>query len=127
MIDFNNRTYSGLKPSDAEKHRESIKPLLVEGEHILGVYKVMSPGRDFVVFTDKRIIAADLQGVTGKKTDYTSLPYSKMSAFSVETAGHFDLDCELNVCIAGAGVVKFEFLGDNNVIAIGQAIAKFIL
>ena len=46
--------------------------------------------RDCVVFTSKRIIAVNVQGISGKKKDFTSLPLAKVQAFSVETAGTFD-------------------------------------
>lgn len=83
--------------------------------------------RDYVVFTDKRVISVNVQGVTGKKKDYTSLPYGKISAFSVETSGVFDLDSELEIYISGLGRVKFEFSGDSDIVAIGQAISTYAL
>ena len=61
--------------------------------------------RDYVVFTSKRIIAVNLQGMTGKKKDFTSLPMSKVRAFSMETAGTFDLDAELELWFSGLGKV----------------------
>jgi hypothetical protein len=59
--------------------------------------------RDFVVFTDKRLIAVNVQGMTGKKRDFTSLPYSKIQAFPIETADSFDLDAELDLWFSGLG------------------------
>jgi hypothetical protein len=79
------------------------------------------------VFTNKRIIAVNVQGITGKKQDYSSLPYSKVQAFSVETAGVIDLDSELELYFSALGKVKFEFTGDSNVKAISQAIAAYAL
>ena len=83
--------------------------------------------RDFVVFTDKRIISVNVQGVTGKKKDFTSLPYAKISAFSVETSGVFDMDSELELWFSGLGKVKFEFSGDSNIVQIGQIIGSYAL
>lgn len=68
--------------------------MLINGEEIIGSYKAM---RDYCVFTNKRVIAVNVQGMTGKKKDFTSLPYSKVSAYSVETAGVLDLDSELEM------------------------------
>jgi hypothetical protein len=65
--------------------------------------------RDYVAFTSKRIVAVNVQGMTGK--DFTSLPYSKIQAFSIESAGTFDLDAELELWFSGLGKVKFEFKG----------------
>ncbi len=75
------------------------------------VFAAFQTIRDMVVFTNKRIIAINVQGITGKKKDFTSLPYSKVQAFSVETAGTLDLDCEMELWFSGLGAVKFEFVG----------------
>ena len=79
------------------------------------------------MFTDKRVIAVNVQGVTGKKKDFTSLPYSKISAFSVETSGVFDLDSELEMYFSGLGKVKFEFTGQSDIVQIGQIIGSYAL
>lgn len=65
--------------------------------------------------------------MTGKKKDYTSLPYSKIQVFSVETAGAFDRDSELEMYFSGAGKVRFEFSGASDIVAIGRTIAEFVL
>jgi len=83
--------------------------------------------RDFVVFTDKRLIAVNVQGMTGKKRDFTSLPYSKIQAFSIETAGTFDLDSELDLWFSGLGKVRLEFKGQVDIRHLGQMIAAFVL
>ena len=90
MIDFKNGSFIKLGKTNQEAAKD-VLPLLVPGEEIVGVYKAM---RDYVVFTTKRIISVKVQGVTGKKKDFTSLPYTKVQVFSVETAGTFDLDSE---------------------------------
>ena len=73
------------------------------------------------------MIAVNVQGVTGKKKDYTSLPYSKIQAFSVETSGVFDMDSELEMWFSSVGLVKFEFTGNSDIVKIGQAIGEFVL
>lgn len=83
--------------------------------------------RDFVVFTNKRLIAVNVQGITGKKRDYTSLPYSKIQSFSVETAGSFDLDAELDLWFSGLGKVRLEFKGQVDIRALSQLIATHVL
>ena len=60
-----------------------------------------------------------VQGLTGKKKDYTSLPYSKIQAFSVETSGVFDMDSELELWFSSIGLVKFEFSGGSDIVKIG--------
>ena len=81
--------------------------------------------RDCVIFTDKRVIAVNVQGMTGKKRDYSSLPYAKLSAYSVETAGVGDIDSELELWYSGLGKVRFEFAGKSNILQIGQMIARY--
>ena len=122
MIDFKNGSFIKLKRSDAAA--EAVSQLLIPGENIIGSYKGI---RDSVTFTDKRVIAVNVQGVTGKKKDYTSLPYSKVQAFSVETAGVLDLDSELELWFSSVGLIKFEFTGNSDIVKIGQAIGAFIL
>lgn len=58
--------------------------------------------RDMMVFTEKRLILVDKQGMTGKKTEYHSIPYKSISHYSIETAGTFDLDAELKIWISSA-------------------------
>lgn len=48
--------------------------------------------RDAALFTDKKILICDKQGITGKKTEYYAIPYSKIVTYAIETAGHFDMD-----------------------------------
>lgn len=124
MIDFNNASYVKLTRVDFSKVEQTFAPLLISSECIVGAYKGL---RDCVVFTDRRVIALNVQGITGKKKDFTSLPYAKISAYAVETSGVFDLDSELELYLSGVGKVKFEFSGAVDVLAIGQAISEYVL
>ena len=63
----------------------------------------------------------------GKKVDFTSLPYSKFSSYSIETAGHFDLDAELQINISGVGLLTFEFKGKSDIKAISRHITQSII
>ncbi|WP_424212666.1 PH domain-containing protein [Streptomyces sp. BI20] len=72
--------------------------LLGHGEQVHAAYLLI---RDTILFTDRRLILVDKQGITGKKTEYHSIPYRSITHFSVETAGHFDLDAELKIWISG--------------------------
>ncbi|MEI3163924.1 MAG: PH domain-containing protein [Lachnospirales bacterium] len=90
MIDFTNKTLFKLKKSNIAVP-DVINKLLIPNEDVIGIYTAL---RDYVIFTNKRIIAVNVQGITGKE-GFTSLPYSKIQLFSVETAGVIDLDSEL--------------------------------
>jgi len=124
MIDFQNASYVKLSPIDPQSLMADLGPLLVPEEQVFMSFKGM---RDSVTFTNKRLIALNVQGLTGKKRDYSSLPYSKVQAFSVETAGTFDLDAELELWFSGLGKVKLEFKGGVDIRSIGRLIADHML
>lgn len=124
MIDFQNSAFIKLKQVKPESFSGMISPMLLSGEKIMSTYQGI---RDGVVFTDKRIFVINVQGITGKKKDFTSLPYSKIQSFSVETAGVFDLDSELVLWFSGLGKVKLEFTSDCNVTEICRMIGEKVL
>ena len=124
MLDFQNATFMKLNPVDNTAFADQVSPMLVNGEQIIDTFQSI---RDGVVFTTKRIIAINVQGMTGKKKDYSSLPYSKIQAFSVETAGVLDLDSELELWLSGLGKVKFEFVSKADVSGICRMISDMVL
>ena len=124
MIDFQNASFLKLKPVNGDNFASYVSGMLLDNEEIVQCYQSI---RDGVIFTNARIIAVNVQGITGKKKDFTSLPYSKIQAFSVETAGVFDLDSELVLWFSGLGKVKFEFIADCNVSQICKMISEFVL
>ena len=124
MIDFNNAGFFKLKSVDEGTYSSLVSSIFTDGERVVSAFKGI---RDGVIFTNKRIIAINVQGFTGTKKDYTSLPYSKIQAFSVETAGVFDLDSELDLWFSGLGKVRFEFVKSANVSAICKLISERVL
>lgn len=124
MIDFNNASFVKLRPVNDNAFEKAIAPILVSGEEIIASYQSI---RDGVVFTNLRIITINVQGITGKKKDFTSLPYSKIQAFSVETAGAFDLDSELELWFSGMGRIKLEFIGAADITHICKMISEKVL
>ena len=124
MIDFNNKGFVKLKGEPLDSGLKAVKDMLISGEEIIGSYVAM---RDRVVFTNKRIISCNVQGMTGKKVDYTSIPYSKIQTYSVETSGVFDLDAELELWLSGVGKVKFELSGGTDIKELCRIISEFIL
>lgn len=79
--------------------------------------------RDKVVFTDNKIIALDVQGLTGKKQEFRFFPYSKISSVSVETAGTFDLDADFRIWLSGVGCFEVRFARALDIKAIGVFLA----
>lgn len=124
MIDFTNKTLIKLKSMELKEGEETISTLLIPDEKVTFAFVSM---RDKLIFTDKRIVSVNVQGITGKKIDYTSIPYSKIQVFSIETAGTFDLDSELDVTISGLGTVRFELSAQTDVKELGTFLSVQIL
>lgn len=80
-----------------EKLKKEYGKLFLDDENIEIGFRLV---RDTFIFTNKRLIIIDVQGLTGSKIDYTSYPYKSISRFSVETSGTFDLDAELKIWIS---------------------------
>ena len=83
---------------DPAKIQQEFAQILAPGERVEHAYQLI---RDYFVFTDKRFVLVDKQGITGSKVEYHSIPYRSITHFSIETAGTFDLDAELKIWISG--------------------------
>ena len=125
MIDFEqNSFFSKLRKVGNGAFGNVIDDFMIDDEEIIGTYQGV---RDGVVFTNKRIIAINVQGITGKKKDFTCIPYSKITTFSLETAGFFDFDAEMEIYISAVGKVRFEFTGTTDVKQICKIISTYAL
>lgn len=124
MIDFKNAEYLKLHAVRDDSFLSIIQGFMIQGEQIIGTFKSV---RDGVVFTTHRIIVINVKGLTGKKQDYTTLPYSKIQVFSAETAGVLDLDSELELWFSGLGRVKLEFTAGTDIKLIAKMISERIL
>lgn len=99
--------------------------ILTPQERIERAYKLV---RDMFIFTDKRLILIDKQGLTGKKMEYHSIPYKSISHYSVETAGHFDLDAELKIYISSSSVpIVKTFNKTVNIYEVQSVLSQYIL
>ncbi len=99
--------------------------LLAVGEKIEKAYKLI---RDYFVFTDKRLLLVDKQGVTGKKVEYHSIPYKSIIHFSIETAGHLDLEAELKIWLSGSQMpVQKTFNKSLNIYEVQSVLAGYVL
>ncbi|MDF2543616.1 MAG: hypothetical protein K0S47_3334 [Herbinix sp.] len=119
---------SGLMGNAAEYSvAEALKEygnLLSENETIDRAYKLI---RDMFIFTNRRLILIDVQGLTGKKVEYRSIPYSKITQFSVETAGHFDFDAELKIWVSGVATpIQKQFNKSSNIYAVQAELARHV-
>jgi hypothetical protein len=100
--------------------------LLTEGESVEIGFKLV---RDVFIFTNKRLIVIDKQGLTGKKIEYLSVLYKAVSRFSIETAGHFDLEAELKIWISGEEKpsVSKRFNKQVNIYDVQKVLASHVL
>ena len=96
LLDGSMGNASEVELKDVEKQLEKV---ITSNERIEKAYRIL---RDMMIFTDKRMIMVDKQGMTGKKIEFHSVPYKSITHFSVETAGTFDLDAELKIWLSGA-------------------------
>jgi len=110
---------------DLGEIRAEFGQILASGEQIEHAYQLI---RDYFVFTDKRLVLVDKQGLTGRKVEYHSIPYKSITHFSIETAGHLDLDAELKIWISStAEPIKKQFNKKLNIYEVQSVLASYIL
>jgi hypothetical protein len=100
--------------------------LLIDNEEIEMGFKLI---RDTFIFTNKRLILVDVQGITGSKTEYKSISYKSITRFSVETAGTFELDAELKIWVSSEqnpSIIK-QFNKSVNVYDVQKVLAHHVL
>lgn len=103
---------------------DDIHSLLIEGEQPYAAFKTF---RDSAVFTSKRLIVRDAQGISGKKVEIYSLPYSAIDMWSSENAGKmFDFTAEVELWTR-AGHIKIKLGRDVDVRRIDSLIAHAVL
>ncbi len=126
MINFNKNTAWNLSPINMNSIHNEVAGLLVRGEQPVMAFKTI---RDQLVFTNKRIISIDVQGITGKRRSFTSMPYSKVQFFSIQTPGFMELvpDSELFLRFANGFEATFEFRGNVDIGLIGRIISEYVL
>ena len=121
--------FSGLIGNAAETDINDVKKdyekLLGKNEQVIQAYKW---ARDLLIFTDYRLILVDIQGATGKKVDYHSIPYKSIRHFAVESTGHFDLEAELKIWVAGLGAdpLVYTFSQDADVYRVQALLAECV-
>lgn len=120
-----NAIFGTASEIDAKGIQKDLDSILIEGEIVVKGFRIV---RDLFIFTDKRLILIDKQGLTGKKAEYHSIPYRSISHFTVETAGTFDMDAEMKIFISG-NMTPFvrEFRRGADIIGVQKTLASFIL
>lgn len=123
-MDFTNARFIKLSAVEPETLRAGIAGILLNDEELLRAAKGT---RDYVVFTSDRIIVVNAQGMLGTKKDITSLPLTRIQAWSIESAGTFDRDSELTLWFSGLGQVRLEFDGTFDLQFVAKLIADHVL
>ncbi len=110
---------------DVSTIQQEFAQILASDEQIHQAYQLV---RDFFVFTNKRLILVDRQGITGNKVEYHSLPYKSITHFSINTAGHFDLEAELKIWISGSQMpIQKQFNRKLNIYQVQRVLAEHML
>lgn len=100
-----------------------LKPFISNNEQVFFAVKTV---RDAAIFTDKRILVADKQGITGKKIEYYTIPYKNIITYAVETAGNFDLDSEIKLQMSGGISIELKFYKDKKMDSLLLEVYKII-
>jgi len=79
--------------------RERFGHALIDGEEVLAAFRSL---RDTAFLTNYRFVLVDVQGLTGSKVSFESVPYRSITRFAVESAGTFDVDSELRIWVSSA-------------------------
>jgi hypothetical protein len=110
---------------DPSKVQQEFSQILAPGERVEHAYQLI---RDYFVFTDKRLVLVDKQGMTGSKVEYHSIPYKSITHFSIETAGTFDLEAELKIWISSTAVpIQKQFNKKLSIYEVQSVLAAYVL
>jgi len=111
--------------AETKKFHNTYAPLLADGEIIEVGFVVF---RDTFLFTNKRLILVDVQGISGRQLEYLSIPYSKITKFSVRTGGAFDPEAELRIWIGSDAIpLEKKFTKEVNVYEVQKVLASRVL
>ena len=100
-----------------------VQELLINGEVAERAFRTV---RDVPIFTNKRLIVKDVQGLTGSKVEIYSLPYSSVHMWSTENAGMLDFTSEVELWTR-AGNIKIQLKRDINIRTFERLLAEYIL
>ena len=111
--------------ADPSQYSHLIENFLVENESVFTAFKTI---RDFIIFTNERLILIDIQEITGKKKSFKSVPYSQISVFTKESGGNFDLDSEIDLYVRGyPGVIQLKFGKSSDIDSVYKILSAYVL
>ena len=125
-VNFNTNSVFNLKPINVDSVKGELDGLLIDGEKVELAFQTV---RDKLIFTNKRKIAIDVQGITGKRKSFSTMPYSKIQYFSIQTPGFGEIfpDSELFIMFSNGFTAEFEFKGNVDIGKIGRMLSEYIL
>jgi len=125
-INFNQNSTFNLKQISNDSVRNEVMGLLINDEMIIYAFQTI---RDQLIFTNKRIISVDVQGITGKRKSFTSMPYSRIQYFTIQTPGFMEAfpDSELFLMFSSGFTATFEFKDRVDIGVLGRLISQYIL
>lgn len=127
IISFNKNSVLQLRPlEDLSKIKDLVRGMLIPGEEILMAFAVV---RDQLIFTNKRIIAVNVRGVTGMKKLFLSMPYQHIQYFGVQTPGFMEIitDAELTLYFSNGICTQLEFQGKTDIALLAKTISRYTL
>ena len=124
MSILNSITGTETEIKEAQNDKE-LNNLLVEGELIQSAFKSF---RDMFAFTNYRLILVDKQGMTGKKIEYRSIPYTSITSFSVQTAGSMlDRNVEVFLWLKGGSTITKSVHKKTDIMGLQKTLSAFVL
>jgi hypothetical protein len=110
--------------ADIADTEEALERILAEGERVEQAFRLV---RDMLIFTDRRFILVDRQGMTGRKSEYHSIPYRAITHYSVESAGALDLEAELKIWISSTpDPIQKRFTRGSSIFEVQKALASHV-
>ena len=110
--------------ADVASVEETLEHVLADDENVEKAFQLM---RDLIIFTNRRMILVDRQGMTGRKAEYHSVPYRAVTHFSVESAGTFDLEAELKIWLSGTSApIEKTFSRGQTIFEVQKALATYV-
>lgn len=125
LMGLMNALFGNASKVEATSIQEEYQRVLAPGEQVEQAYELV---RDHLIFTNRRLLLVDKQGVTGKKVEYHSIPYRSITHFSIETAGHFELDADLKIWVSGQHEpIQKKFNRWLNIYEVQSVLASYVL
>ncbi|MBB6461157.1 PH domain-containing protein [Flammeovirga kamogawensis] len=114
-----------VSSADIEKVQEDLGFILASDEQFVKGFKLV---RDQWIFTNKRLVMVDKQGITGKKSELLTIPFKSIELFSMETKGTFDADAELKLWVKGMPEpLETKFGSDTDIKEVYQLLSEGVL